>query len=115
MGSLHKALHDIGHTFHRFMSKNIGNDRNLSPTEELHSFLFYDNLKHLLCLVPAKLFLRKEEHTDSVVSLSAKADVKSLRLLGKKLMGYLKQDSNAVSGLSLRILSGTVFQILNNL
>ena len=111
----HKALHDAGHTLHRPLSQHGRVTGNLTPAEEGESFLFHDDLEHLLCLVPLQFILGKEEHADAVFPLSAQLDSQRLCHLPEKVMGDLRQDAHTVTGLSFRILSCAVLQIFHDL
>ena len=97
------------------MSQHIGEGRHFTPAEEFHSFFFHNDLEHLLRLVAAQLFLGEEEHTDTVFSLSADLDSKCFGNSGKKFMRDLSQNSDTVTGLAFRILTGSVLQILYDL
>ena len=111
----HKALHDIGHAFHRTLSQHRGHAGNLTPAEEGESLLFHDDLEHLLRLIPLQFILGEEEHADAVFPLSAKLNSQRLCHLPEKVMGDLRQDTHAVAGLSFRILSCAVLQIFHDL
>ena len=52
--------------------------------------------------------LRKEEHTDRVISLCTNRDVQFLCCLLEEAVGDLEQDSDAVAGLALCVLTSTV-------
>ena len=97
------------------MSQHIGKGGHFTPAEEFHSFLFHNDLEHLLRLVAAQLFLGEEEHTDTVFSLSADLDAKCFGNSGKKFMRDLGQNTDTVTGLAFRILTGSVLQILYDL
>ena len=97
------------------MSQHIGESRHFTPAEEFHSFLFHNDLEHLLRLVAAQLFLREEEHADTVFSLSADIHSQSLCDSCKKFVGDLGQNTDTVTGLTFRILTGSVLQILYDL
>ena len=103
------------HTLHRFMSQHVWKSGHLTPAEELQSLLLHDDFKHLLRLVSAQFLLREEEHSHAVLSLLSKFNAQRLCHSGKKLMRNLGQDTHAVAGLSLGILSGSVFQIFHYL
>ena len=107
-GLLYKALHNVGHTLHRFMSKYIGKGGHFTPAQKLHAFLLYNNLKHLLCLIAAKLLLGEEKHANAVFPFPAQVNSQRFGHLHKKFVGYLGQNANAVSRLSFRILTGSV-------
>ena len=97
------------------MSQYIGEGRYFTPAEEFHSFLFHNDLEHLLGLIAAQLFLREEEHTDAVFSLSADIHAQSFGHSGEKFVGDLGQNTDTVTGLAFRILTGSVLQILYDL
>ena len=69
-----ESLHDIRHTVHSRLAQHLRMDRDLSPAEEIQSFLLYDHLKDILRLVPLQLILREKEHPHTVVPLSAETD-----------------------------------------
>ena len=96
------------------MSKHIRECGNLSPTEELQSFFFDNDLKHLLRLIPAQLLLWKEEHSNAVFPLFSDLYSEGLRHSRKEFMRNLGQNTDTVSGLSLCILTCPVLQILHN-
>ena len=97
------------------MSQHIGEGRHFTPAEEFHSFFFHNDLEHLLGLIAAQLFLREEEHADTVFSLSADVHAQSPGHSGKKFVGNLGQNTDTVTGLAFRILTGSVLQILYDL
>ena len=97
------------------MSQHIGKGGHFTPAEEFHSFLFHNDLEHLLRLVAAQLFLREEEHANTVFSLSADFHAQSLCNSCKKFVGDLGQNTDTVTGLTFRILTGSVLQILYDL
>ena len=111
----HESLHDIGHALYCLMSQHIGEGRHFTPAEEFHSFFFHNDLEHLLRLVAAQLFLREEEHADTVFSLSADIHAQSLCDSCKKFVGDLGQNTDTVTGLTFRILTGSVLQIFYDL
>ena len=111
----HKALHDAGHALHRPLPQHTGAAGNLPPAEEGHPFLLYYDLKHLLRLVALQLILREKEHADAVFPLSSQFDSQRLSCLLKKSMGNLRQDTYPVPGLSFRVLSRAVLQVLHDL
>ena len=89
--------------------------RYFSPAQEFHSFFFHNDLEHLLGLIAAQLFLREEEHADTVFSLSA--DIKAFFFtdLLKKFVGDLKKDTDTITGFSFCILTSTMLKILYDL
>ena len=52
--------------------------------------------------------LWKEEHTDRVIALCPDRNVQFLCCLLEEAVGDLEQDSDAVAGLALCVLTGTV-------
>ena len=40
-----------------------------SPPKEIHTLFLHDHLEDFLRLIPLQFILRKEEHTDSIISL----------------------------------------------
>ena len=109
-----KCLHNIRHAFFCLMSKNLWHYRNLSPAKEFQSLFFHDDLKHFLCLRTFDLMLRKKELANSIFSFLSNLDSLFFTCFFEKLMGNLKKDTNAVTGFSLCVLTGTMFQILYN-
>ena len=102
------------HLFYCPVSNLLRMDGQISPSQELKPFLFYNNLKHLFGLISCKLILRKEKHTNTIGSLLSQLDTKKLCHLLKKTVRNLKHNSYAVSCLALCILSCPVLQILYN-
>ena len=90
-------------------------DRHLSPAEKVQSFFPDDDLEDLLRLISFQLILREEEHADAVIPLSIDRDAERLTDLLEKPVRDLKQDPHAVPGLSLRIFSRSVLQMLYDL
>ena len=72
-------------------------------------------LPDLLRLTARKRVLREEEHADTVFSLSADIHAQSLCDSCKKFVGDLGQNTDTVTGLAFRILTGSVLQILYDL
>src|SRR5699024_6767881 len=66
----YKALHDTRHFLQSLASQHRRNGGHLSPAQELHAFLFHNDLEHLAGLIPLQLVLGEEKHTDSVISFS---------------------------------------------
>ena len=66
----YKALHDTRHLLQSLASQHRRNGGHLSPAQELHAFLFHNDLEHLAGLIPLQLVLGEEKHTDSVISFS---------------------------------------------
>ena len=66
--TLYKALHDARHLLQGLASKDRRHGGNLSPSQELHTLFFYDNLEHLPGLIALQLILGEEKHTDTVIS-----------------------------------------------
>ena len=105
---LHKALHNVRHAFHCFMSQYIRKSGNFTPAKEFQAFLLHNDLKHFLCLISAKLFLREEEHANTIFSLFADLNSKSLGHSCEKFMRNLGQDTNTVTGLAFCILTSSM-------
>ena len=58
--------------------------------------------------------LRKEEHTDRVITLCTNRDVQFLCCLLEEAVGDLEQDADAVAGFALCVFTGTVLQGLDD-
>ena len=110
-----KCLENLRHTFNGFFAQNRAVGRHFPPSEELHAFLFHDDLKHLFGLLYFQLVIWKEKHADSVFSLSPDSNTRLFTCLFKKFVGNLEHNADTVSGLPGRIFSCPVFQGLNNL
>ena len=85
----HKRLPDAGHTVPCLLPQILGAYRHLPPAKEGQPLLLADDLKQLLCLIALQLFLREEEHADTVFPLRAQRDARSRGCFHKKLMADL--------------------------
>jgi len=113
--ALDKCLHNTRHAVTRLLSKYIGMRRHLTPAEQLQTFLRHNHLEHLLRLIALQLILREEKHANTKITVSTKLNTERLYCFREKFVGYLQQNADTVSGLSFRILSCTVLQILYDL
>ena len=106
-----KCLHNAWHTFSCLVSKHFRKYRNLTPSKELQTFFFKDDLKHLLCLCTFDLVLWEEKLCDTVFSLIA--NFKSLFLTGffEKFMRNLKKNTYTITGFAFCIFTCTVLQM----
>ena len=109
-----ECLHNVRHAVQRLGTQNIRIYRHFAPAQELQLFLFQNILEGLHCLLVFFLSLREKEHADAIFPLSADLDAGFFRHLGKIGVGNLQQDADAIAGLSLCILTGTVFQRFHN-
>ena len=111
---LHESLPDGGHTFPGLMPQHGRVGRHFPPAQKFHPFLFHDDLEHLFGLAAQQFVGREEEHPHPVFPLPAGLDAGQGADLLKEAVGNLGQDSHAVPGLSFRILSRTVLQMLHD-
>ena len=109
-----KGLHNMGHTFFRFVSQYLGIYRDFPVSQQFQAFLFGNDFKHFLCLSALYLILWEKQLCNSVFPFSPNGNVQLLTDLCKKFMGNLQKDSHTVSGLALRVFPGAVFQIFHN-
>ena len=63
-----KALGNKRHGIQRLFAENAAVGGHIAPAEQHHTLLFADDFKHLLRLTARKRVLRKEKHTDAVVT-----------------------------------------------
>ncbi len=114
LGLLDKCLHNGGHLLQRFGAQNLRVRGHLSPAQEMHAFLFHDDLEHFLRLIAFQFILGQEKHADSIFPFASQPDPARLTGLLEKAVGDLDHDAHAVTGLSLCILSGPVLQVLHD-
>ncbi len=97
------------------MSKHCRHSGHVAPAQKFQPFLLCNDLKHLFGLISLQLILREKEGAHTVFPLAA--DLKTERSChpDHKLMRHLRENTHAVSRLALRVLSGSVLQILHNL
>ena len=111
---LNERLHNTRHTVNSCFSQYFRVNRDFSPSKEIQTFFLYNNFKNIFRLISFQLILGKKEHSHSVIPLSAESDAKRLTDLAEESVGNLQKNSHAVSGLSFRILSCSVFQVFHN-
>ena len=94
------------------MAQNFRDHGNCSPAQKFQTFLLDDDLEHLFRLGSSYLVLGKEKLGDSILPFLA--DIKAFLFAGffEEFMRDLEKDPHSVSGLSLRVFSGSVFQML---
>ena len=109
-----EALHDVRHFFNGLVTDLLRVNWKSSPAEELQSLFLDDNLQHLFGLVSGKLILGEEEHANAVFALITKLNAKRLCYLLKEFVGDLQHDADTVSGLSFRVFTGAMLEILYN-
>ena len=114
LGTADKALLYVWHTFPCLAAQHLGMSRDFSPAQNVKTFFFCDDLEHLFCLIPSQLILRKEKHTDSIISFSAKQNRCLGSYLFEKLVGDLKQYANAVACFAFGVFSCAVLEGLND-
>ena len=112
---LNECLHDARHALFRFMTENLRENRNCTPSQKLQSLFFHDDLEHLLCLGTFDLLLREKELGYTVFSLSTNVKALFFTDLLKKFMGNLKKDTDTIAGFSFCILTSTMLKILYDL
>ena len=108
------------HTLSSFCAEDIWIDSYLSPTKNLEAALTSYCLEHIFSLFSLKAVLWEEEHTNTIAS--ALSILSSCRLrknnsllihnLSKEFVRNLSEDSDAITGLALCILTCSMLQIL---
>ena len=84
--SFYKRLLYARHTGARRISENIRIYRHIPPSQEFHSLLLDDHLKHFHRLISKQLLLRKKYHSDSVIPLLAQKNTEGFNRFRKELV-----------------------------
>ncbi len=88
--TLNESLHNTRHTSRRTASQYLWSYRRFSPPKEIHTLFLHDHLEDFLRLIPLQFILRKEEHTDSIISLRTQKNAERLTDPGEELMRNLQ-------------------------
>ena len=110
-----KGLLDIGHAGYRLLPQHLRLDGDGTPAQKGHALTLHNDLEHLFGLTPGQGVLGEEEHANAVIPLLAQVNAQLPGSLGKKAVADLEHDANAVAGLALSVLAGTVFQLFHDL
>ena len=109
-----EAVHDDRHAVACPLAEHPGADGNLAPAQEVQPFLPAQRLDHPHGLCPEQFVLWEEEHSHTVVTLSAERYSARLRRFLEEGVAYLGEDSHPVAGLAARVLARPVLQLLHD-
>ena len=114
-GFFDETLFDAGHLVDRLLAEGLGAGRDRTPSEEVEPLFCRDDLHHFLCLRPAQLVLRQEQHADAVFPRAAQSDTALSGFCLEKVVRRRDDDADAVTGLPGRVFAGAVLQLLDDL
>ena len=110
-----KCLHYIRHALQCLVTQDPGTYRHFAVSQKLQPLLLHNDLKHFLCLVAFQFILGEEQHGNSVFPFSSNRNPLFFAGFFKEFVRNLKQNTDAVTGLSLCVLSCPVLQVFHNL